>query len=117
MIAVRVCKPARVDVVAGPTPRADTEGGKLERGGGKVPVSDGRGHVDAGSAEADDVGHAVAVDVGKLARIGVVAAPTAGVGTEGGELGGGGGKVSDCGGGGGIDTGRGETEGVAIDVA
>src|SRR5262245_40936053 len=117
MIAVRVCKPARVDVVAGPTPRADTEGGKLERGGGKVPVSDGRGHVDAGSAEADDVGHAVAAKVRKLARVGIVAAPAASAGTEGGKLERGGSKVPASGGQGHVDTGLAEADDVGHAVA
>src|SRR5262249_50393864 len=117
MIAVRVCKPARVDVVAGPTPRADTEGGKLERGGGKVPVSDGRGHVDAGSAEADDVGHAVAAKVRKLARVGVVAAPATGAGTEGGKLERRGGKAPASAGRGHLDRRRAEPPGGGPPVA
>src|SRR5262245_32157628 len=85
-VAVNVCKRARVGVVAAPTAGHGAEGGKLERGGGKVPAWGGEGLVDAGLAEADDIGHVVAVYVRKHARIGVVAAPAAGVGTEGGEL-------------------------------
>src|SRR5262249_6897378 len=41
---------------------------------------------DAGRAEADDVGPGIPVYVCERARIGVVAAPAAGVGTEGGKL-------------------------------
>src|SRR5262245_10296378 len=117
MIAVRVCKAARVDVVAGPTPGADTEGGKLEHGGGKVPVSGGRGHLDAGSAEADDVGHAVAAKVRKLARVGIVAAPAASAGTEGGKLERGRGKVPASCGQGHVDTGLAEADDVGHAVA
>ena len=42
--------------------------------------------VDTGRAEGDDVGHAAAVNVRQLARVGVVAAPTASPRTEGGKL-------------------------------
>src|SRR5262249_61469191 len=90
-------RPGGAGVVAPPA-GVGPEGGKLERGGRKMPASDGEGHIDAVSAEADDVGHAVAVNVCKRARVGVVAAPTAGVGPEGGKLERGGGKVSAWGG-------------------
>src|SRR5947208_3454688 len=116
MIAVRVCKPARVNVVAGPTPRADTEGGKLERGGGKVPACGGQGHVDTGLAKADDVGFAVPIYVCQRARVGVVAAPTAGHGAEGGELERGGGKVPACGGERLVHAGRAEADDVGSPV-
>src|SRR5262249_43909643 len=86
VVAVNVCKRARVGVVAAPTAGVGTEGGKLERGGHKVPVPSGQRLEDAGRAEADDVGHAVGVYVRKRARIGVVAAPAAGARTKGREL-------------------------------
>src|SRR5262249_58379494 len=81
-------KLAREQVVAGPSDgiRIHTEGGKLERRRRKVPAARGQGHVDTGLAEADDVGHVVAVDVRDLARIGVVAVPEAGIGSEGREF-------------------------------
>src|SRR5262249_29718757 len=85
-VAVNVCKRARVGVVAAPTAGVGPEGGKLERGGGKVSAWGGERLEDASRAEADDVGHAVAVYVRKRARIGVVVAPAAGVGADGGEL-------------------------------
>src|SRR2546425_8185650 len=37
-------------------------------------------------SEADDVGRSIPIDVGQLAREGVVAVPTAGIGTKGREL-------------------------------
>src|SRR5262249_60172826 len=37
-------------------------------------------------SEADDIGLSIPSDVGQLARVGVVAVPTAGIGTKGGEL-------------------------------
>src|SRR5262245_22320756 len=94
-VPVNVRKRARVEVLAGPAAGAGagTEGGKLERGGREVPASGGEGHEDTIRAEADDVGHVVAVNVRKRARVGVVAAPAAGVGTEGGKLERGGHKV------------------------
>jgi hypothetical protein len=49
------------------------------------PRSVGQGHVDTVTAEADDVGVAVVVDVRKLARVEVLAAPAAGAGTKGAE--------------------------------
>src|SRR5262249_56993234 len=85
-VPVNVRKRARVEVLAGPAAGVGTEGGKLECGGRKMPASGGEGHMDTVSGEADDVGHAVAVNVGKRARAGVVAAPTAGGGTESGQL-------------------------------
>src|SRR5262249_7653355 len=92
-VAVHVGERARVGVVAAPAAGVGTEGGKLERGGRKVPACVGQRLEDAGLAEADDVGRAVPVTVGRRARIGVVAAPAAGVDTEGGELERGGGEV------------------------
>ena len=64
----------------------DAEGVKLERGGGKVPARSGQGHEDTGLAVADDVGSPVRVYVRKLTRVGIIAAPAAGIGTKGGEL-------------------------------
>src|SRR5262249_59332997 len=85
-VAVNVRKPARVEVVAAPTTGVDTEGGKLKRGRPKKPASGAlQGHVDTVSAKADDVGFLVAVNVRKLARGEVLAAPAAGVDTEGGK--------------------------------
>src|SRR5262245_7859166 len=52
-----------VGVVAAPTAGHGAEGGKLERGGGKVPACGGQGLVDAGRAEGDDVGSGVPVHV------------------------------------------------------
>src|SRR5262249_58483834 len=76
----------RIGVVAAPTAGLDTEGGKLERGGCKVAVSRGQGHVHTGRAEADNVGPVVALNARHLARVGVLAAPTASVDTDGGKL-------------------------------
>src|SRR5262249_15495632 len=59
---------------------------KLERGHRKVPACGGLRLVDTGRAEGDDVGSGVRAYVRELARIGVVAAPTAGAGTEGSKL-------------------------------
>src|SRR5262249_61875586 len=75
-VCVAVAPPAAVGAV-----RA-----RLDRGRGKVPAWGGERFEDASRAEADDVGHAVAVYVRKRARIGVVAAPPAGAGTKGREL-------------------------------
>src|SRR5262249_32516305 len=92
-VPVNVRERARVGVVAAPTAGVGTEGGKLERGGRKVPRTSGEEDMDADRAEADDVGHVVAVNVCKRARGGAVAARAAGVGTEGGKLERGGHKV------------------------
>src|SRR5262245_6923091 len=94
-VPVNVRERARVEVLAGPAAGAGagTEGVKLESGGREVPASGGEGHKDTVRAEADNVGHVVAVHVRERARVGVVAAPTAGVGTEGGKLERGGHKV------------------------
>ena len=48
-----------------------------------MPACGGQGHPDTGIAEPDDVCSPVAVYICKLARVGVVAAPAAGVDTEG----------------------------------
>jgi hypothetical protein len=87
-VGVNVCELARIRIVTAPTPRADAEGGIGERGGRKVPASRGQGRVDAGRAEANDVGSPIGVNVCKRARVKVVAGPAAGAGTgtEGGEL-------------------------------
>src|SRR5262249_58503470 len=85
-VRVAVCRRARVGVVAAPPAGFDTEGGKLERGHRKVPACGGQRLVDAGRAEGDDVGSGVPVYVCQPARVDVVAAPTAGAGTEGGKL-------------------------------
>src|SRR5262249_60433218 len=73
-------------VLTAPAAGVGAEGGQLERGHRKVPASSGERLVDTGRAEADDVGHAAAVNVRERARVGVVAAPAAGVGAEGGKL-------------------------------
>ena len=59
-------------VVAGPAAGV-AEAGKLERGRPERAAAGGERDIDARVAEADDVGHAVAVHVGELARILVVA--------------------------------------------
>src|SRR5207245_6011431 len=110
-------KRARVGVVAGPTAGVRPEGGKLERGHRKVPPCGGQGHIDTRLAEADDVGLPVPVYVCKLARVGVIAAPTAGVGPEGGKLERGHRKVPGCGGQGLVDTGRADADDVGFAVA
>src|SRR5439155_9787947 len=92
-VPVYVCKLARVGVIAAPTAGVGPEGGKLERGHRKVPGCGGRGLVDTGRAEADDVGFAVPVYVCKLARVAVVAVPAAGGDAVGGKLERGRGKV------------------------
>jgi hypothetical protein len=115
-VAVHVGNLARVGVVAAPTPGHGTEGGKLERGHRKMPACGGERLVHAGSAEADDVGFAVQVYVGKFARVGVVAAPAASVGTEGGELERGHRKVPACGGQGFVDAGSAEGDDVGSGV-
>jgi hypothetical protein len=86
VIAVNVRERARIGVVAAPAAGVGTEGGELERGSDKCPASGGQRLEDAGLAEADDVGHAAAVNVRNRARVGVIAAPAAGVGTKGREL-------------------------------
>src|SRR5262249_58392964 len=92
------------------------EGGEPEGGGGKGPAWGGEGLVHAGRAEADDVGSAVPVHVRQLARVGIVAAPTAGVGPEGGKLERGHRKVPACGGLRLVDTGRAEGDDVGSGV-
>src|SRR6266516_5798621 len=77
---------ARVGVVAGPTAGIGSKGREVECRRCKVPAAGGQGHKDTVSAEADDVGHVVGVNVRKRARVGVVAGPTAGVRPEGGKL-------------------------------
>src|SRR5262249_9687153 len=81
-----VCQLARVGVVAAPAGGVGPEGGEFEGGGGKVPARGGERLVDPGSAEGNDVGSGVPVHVCQRARVGVVAAPAAGVGPEGGKL-------------------------------
>src|SRR5262249_20918512 len=85
-VAVYVRKRARIGVVVAPAAGVGAEGGQLERGGSKVPACVGERLVDAGRAEGDDVGSGIPVYVSQLARVGVVAAPTAGHGAEGGKL-------------------------------
>src|SRR5262245_22121922 len=101
-LPIHVGELARVEVLAGPAAGAGvgTEGGKLERGGRKVPASGGERHKDTVCAEADDVGHAVPVNVRERARVEVLAGPAAGAGagTEGGKLERGGRKVAASGG-------------------
>ncbi len=115
-VPVYVGKLARVGVVAAPTADVDAEGGQLERGSGKVPARGGERLVHTGRAEADDVGHAVTVYVCKLARVGVVAAPTAGVDAEGGQLERRRRKMPACGGQGLVDPGRAEGDDVGFVV-
>ncbi len=107
-----VRKLAGVEVLAAPTAGIGTKVSKLERGGSKVPARSGQGHVDTGSAEADDVGSAVTVYVCKFARVGVVAAPTASIGTKVSELERGAVKEALCNGQGHVDTGRAEADDV-----
>ena len=58
--------------------RRRAELGELERWGCKVPVAGGQRHVGPGDTKANNIRHAVAVHIRQLARILVVAAPTAG---------------------------------------
>jgi hypothetical protein len=58
-VVVNVCQRARVGIVAAPAAGVGTEGGKLERGGRKLPASGGERLEDAGRAEADDVGSGI----------------------------------------------------------
>src|SRR6266567_638136 len=80
---VHIGKLARIGVIAAPTSGVRTEGRKVEDGWRKVSVSSGERDKDSSRGESDDVGHPVTVHIGKLARIGVIAAPTSGVRTEG----------------------------------
>src|SRR6266481_2822958 len=71
----------------------------------RVRSRQGRSSPYAVRSEADDVGRSIPTDVGQLARIEVVAVPTAGVRPEGGKLERGRSKVPASGGQGHIDTG------------
>src|SRR4029079_13956793 len=77
-VPVHVRKLARILILAAPTSGGRTEGSKLVCGGGKGPRCGGQRDIDSGIPEPDDVGRPVPVLVRKLARIGVVAAPTSG---------------------------------------
>ena len=74
-IAVHIGNLARIGVIAGPT-CVRTEEWNFDGGWREMPASCGERDKDAVSAEADDVGHPIAVHIGKLARIGVIAGPT-----------------------------------------
>src|SRR5262245_5193530 len=116
-VVVNVGQRARVEVLAGPAAGVGPEGAKLECGHRKVPASGGQRHIDTGLAEADDVGLAVAVNVRERARVGVVAAPTAGGGTEGTKLERGHPKVPACVGERLVDADRAEADDVGSPVA
>jgi hypothetical protein len=81
-----------------------------------VSVSSGERDKDSSRGESDDVGHPVTVHIGKLARIGVIAAPTSGVRTEGRKFEGGWRKVSVSSGERNKDAGRGESDDVGHPV-
>src|SRR6266516_1095535 len=82
-VAVYVRHKARGFVLAAPAARFGTPKRSPDRGllGLKPPVSVALGHVDTVHGEADDVGNLVVVYVRKRARVGVLAAPAARVGT------------------------------------
>jgi hypothetical protein len=87
-IPIDVGQLARVGGVAAPTV-IGTKDRELECRRCKVSASGGEGHNDpVSAAEADDVGHAVPVNVRKRARVEILAGPAAGAGagTEGGKL-------------------------------
>src|SRR5437870_2992728 len=110
---VHIGKLARIGVIAAPTSGVRTEGRKFEGGWRKVSVSSGERDKDAGRGESDDVGLPVTVHIGKLARIGVIAAPTSGVRTEGRKFEGGWRKVSVSSGERDKDSGLGESDDVS----
>ncbi len=82
-VAVYVRHKARVFVLAAPAARFGTPKRSPDRGllGLKPPVSVALGHVDTVLGEADDFGQVEAVSVRKQARVGVLAAPAARLGT------------------------------------
>jgi len=113
---VHIGKLARIGVIAAPTSGVRTEGRKVEDGWRKVSVSSGERDKDSGRGESDDVGLPVTVHIGNLARIGVIAAPTSGVRTEGRKFEGGWRKVSVSSGERDKDAGRGESDDVGLPV-
>src|SRR3954464_7952142 len=78
-VAVYVGEFARILVIADPAPdiASGPECVDLELHGAEISAAGGECHIGSAHAETDDVRHAVAVDVAKLARILVVAAPAA----------------------------------------
>src|SRR5262249_57302897 len=84
VVPVSARKLGRVGVVAASAAGVDAEGGKLERGGRKLRAWDsgGAGLENTGSAQADDVGQAVAAHVRNIARAGIMDAPAAGAGAK-----------------------------------
>src|SRR6266566_2795277 len=113
---VHIGKLARIGVIAAPTSGVRTEGRKVEDGWRKVSVSRGERDKDSSRGESDDVGLPVTVHIGNLARIGVIAAPTSGVRTEGRKFEGGWRKVSVSSGERDKDSGRGESDDVGLPV-
>src|SRR5205823_676866 len=83
-VAIDVGKFARELVLADPASGAGPRAELREREGHRPErAAAGRErNIDAAVAETDDVRQAVAVDVGELAREMILAAPTAGAGTE-----------------------------------
>src|SRR5438128_1362267 len=114
--ARRIGKLARIGVIAAPTSGVRSEGRKGEDGWRKVSVSSGERDKDSSRGESDDVCLLATVHIGKLARIGVIAAPTSGVRTEGRKFEGGWRKVSVSSGERDKDSGRGESDDVGLPV-
>ena len=77
-VAVHVRQLARILSSLVQPPAVGRRSWQAERGRPQSAVAGGERDIDAGVAEADDVGLAVAVHVGELARILVVAGPAAG---------------------------------------
>jgi hypothetical protein len=117
-IPIDVGQLARVGGVAAPTADTGTKWQELECRRCKVPASGGEGHRNDVRAEADDVGHAVPVNVRERARIEVLAGPAAGAGagTEGGKLERGGRKLPASGGERLEDAGRAEADDVGSGI-
>src|SRR5207253_2583705 len=81
-IAVHVRNHPRIQVLAGPASRTDSEVIKLVGGLRKVSAPRGESDIDPAMAEADDIGHAVAVHVRDHTRIQVLAGPATGADSE-----------------------------------
>src|SRR3954451_18906318 len=76
---------AGVSILAGTSSGTGRECTESQKGVAEIPAAGGKRDKDPVAAEADDVVHAVAVHVCKLARIAIVAGP-AGIGTKSAEL-------------------------------
>src|SRR4029450_9636778 len=73
----------RVGVIATPAAGSHAKCGKLEGRLGEIPLSGRQSHPNAVLGKSHDVRHSVAIHIRDLARVGVIAAPTAGARTEG----------------------------------